>query len=340
MHRIENYFRDFNWRKLFFTKFGYKQWQDEQIFYPRLLPLYKKTKYFLFGGTGSTIIYMSDGKYSGGGLADKLKGIITLYKYAKSHSINFKINWTHPFNLLDYLEPNNYDWILADGDVVYDQRVSYPFCLQYHAKPEEEQLQCNYHQKKLDRFFAKKQNLNQYHIYTNATLFSKQEYHILFHELFKPVHRIEAALDDCISELHGDEFVAVHFRFIELLGDFNDEWSDCTLPDFEKERYINDGISEIEKVFIENKHMKVLVSSDSKTFLERCRSLPYVYIIPGEISHTNIKGAITYDKEFLDLLMLSKAKKIYVFHRDKMWRSGFPLAASMIGNVPLVQIEY
>ena len=47
----------------------------------------------------------------------------------------------------------------------------------------------------------------------------------------------------------------------------------------------------------------------------------------------------TFDKEFLDLLLLSKAKVIYRIHKGKMYYSGFPLTAGMIGNVEVKTIE-
>ena len=59
----------------------------------------------------------------------------------------------------------------------------------------------------------------------------------------------------------------------------------------------------------------------------------------GMITDTQKREDLYFDKEFLDLLLLSKAKVIYRIHKGKMYYSGFPLTAGMIGNVEVKTIE-
>ncbi|HRQ30126.1 MAG TPA: hypothetical protein PLU49_08640 [Saprospiraceae bacterium] len=57
------------------------------------------------------IISVADGTRSSKGLTDRFKGMVSLYALSKATHSNFKILFTHPFNLTDYLIPNQYDWI-------------------------------------------------------------------------------------------------------------------------------------------------------------------------------------------------------------------------------------
>ena len=180
----------------------------------------------------------------------------------------------------------------------------------------------------------------QFHLYSNAH-FGDRAYSTLFHELFRPSSRLQKLIDINLQHLKG-EFIAASFRFVQLLGDFKDECEGITLSDFEREKYISDCVKTVEKLHSDHLSDKILITSDSSLFLDEVRFLSYTYIVPGEISHTDGKSmdnSPTFDKEFLDLLLLSKAKVIYRIHKGKMYYSGFPLTAGMIGNVEVKTIE-
>ena len=49
-----------------------------------------------------TAVAVVDGRFYSGGLADRFKGIISLFAWAKSKNIPFKIEYTMPFQLSDY----------------------------------------------------------------------------------------------------------------------------------------------------------------------------------------------------------------------------------------------
>ena len=61
-------------------------------------------------------VAMVDGEAFHGGMCDRFKGIISLYAYCKYHGIPFRIRYTYPFRLEDYLEPATYDWTLKPGE--------------------------------------------------------------------------------------------------------------------------------------------------------------------------------------------------------------------------------
>jgi hypothetical protein len=186
----------------------------------------------------------------------------------------------------------------------------------------------------------------QIHVYTNAVI-AEKEYGDLFRELFKPVAALESLvqynLNRIVSITGGGgntnrKYVAAAFRFLELLGDFREpegEWH--ILPDDEKKVLINKCINHLEAIYRENDCTKVLVTSDSITFLKEAERLPFVYVIPGEICHIGDTQSLAKDailKVFLDYFMLTYSQKIYLVVEDRMYQSGFSYRAALHGNVP------
>jgi len=61
-------------------------------------------------------VAMIDGEAYHGGMCDRFKGIISLYAYCKYLGKPFRIKYTYPFKLEDYLQPAAYDWTLKRGE--------------------------------------------------------------------------------------------------------------------------------------------------------------------------------------------------------------------------------
>ena len=61
-------------------------------------------------------IAMVDGESFHGGMCDRFKGMVSLYAYCKCVDLPFRIRYTFPFRLEDYLVPAHYDWTLKDGE--------------------------------------------------------------------------------------------------------------------------------------------------------------------------------------------------------------------------------
>ena len=59
------------------------------------------------------VISMIDGRYIHGGFTDRIRGILAAYKWAKENGYEYKINWTYPYSLSDYLLPNKVDWQIS-----------------------------------------------------------------------------------------------------------------------------------------------------------------------------------------------------------------------------------
>ena len=58
------------------------------------------------------VVAVFDGKRRAMGLADRLKGIVSLYAYCKAENKIFKCDFTHPFDLTLFLVQNSYNWKL------------------------------------------------------------------------------------------------------------------------------------------------------------------------------------------------------------------------------------
>lgn len=81
-----------------------------------------------------TIICMFDNKIASGGLADRLRGIVSMYMYAKQINYDFKIFHNKGFVLSDFLIPNKINWLTTEKDLIYNthcSRVVYVACGNY-----------------------------------------------------------------------------------------------------------------------------------------------------------------------------------------------------------------
>ncbi len=295
------------------------------------LKVNKLKKYYsrnnkLLGLKTKTIIYMADGKMLHGGLSDRLCGIISTYDYCKKNGIDFKIHFNSPYNLTDYLLPNRYDWTIDESQISFNLKESEPVYIPYYSK--------NYDfQKKIAEKRLKKSK-KQIHVYTNMRYFEEINFSELFFELFQLSNILQKKIDDNMKLLPHD-FISITLRFQQLLGDFDEGNFPKLKNDEEKKELITKCISKIENIKKENpNYSKILVTSDSKIFLESVKDLPYVYTIPGEVVHLDFnKDKSLFDahlKSFVDLFVIANAKKIYLVNFNPLYQSTFPKTASFI----------
>ncbi|MBR3468016.1 MAG: hypothetical protein IKH15_12475 [Bacteroidales bacterium] len=264
------------------------------------------------------------------GLADRLRGVTSVYKVCKELEVPFKLYFKVP-NLVDYLIPNGYDWVMDDLDFCYDAQEAYPCTLlTFHANLKD-RLQSFVHQRILKHYIRKP--YRQIHVHTNMVA-SEKEYGTLFKELFKPTPLLQEQLDIHLSELGGEQkYFAMVYRFRQLLGDLKDG-GEC-LPENKREEYISQAVECVKKEHEKRTDEKILVTSDSKTFISRIKQLPYVYTLPGEVVHMGVTtdaDKTTYLKSFLDYYMLSFAHTVISVRDKKMYHSGFALRAAMLNG--------
>lgn len=291
----------------------------------------------------SLYIAMVDGNSFHGGMCDRFKGIISLYAYCKYHGIPFRIRYTYPFKLEDYLSPAAYDWTLKENEYT-DNPI---YCRILYMRGE--------HSAK--RLLALK-TTRQVHYYSNRDCLehindayargnenkSRFDWGELFCELFKPGIILEERIQSIKKDL-GDDYYAAVFRFQNLLGDFQEYRYKAISDKEEAERLIEKCLGSIEKLKVTHGNKALLVTSDSVTFLKRASQIEGVHIIPGTVIHIDEqKNNIPenpyeiYLKSFLDFYMLSGAQKIYRIGTPYMYSSAFPVYAAKIHSIPFESI--
>lgn len=279
-----------------------------------------------------------DGAIPAGGLADRLKGIIGVYYLAKSRNIPFKLYFRHPFPMEDFLVPNQYDWrvdkkelCLNPGNVdvvVLDSIQDSAF----EIKEQKEYLSAHI-----------ANHGKQIHVYTNTAFAYELDYAALFNELFKPSKRLQMAIDRECAALQS-KYISISCRFLDLLGDFNETWGyGKPLSEYEKKELLERIDHVLAQLHSQFPDRKILVNSDSSTFLKRYMNVDYVHMIPGNITHIDADqdeySYETYEKTFLDFMMIAGAERIYLIKSDKMHKSGYPYAASKIFGRPFEIIQ-
>lgn len=288
------------------------------------------------------IVMTCNGYTWSGGLADRLKGIISVFWYCQKYNRPFKVNFCDPFRLHDYLIPNEYNW-LPDSVIYEAKNVEPVVCLR-------EPRTGKYLVHQWDEKFPEWMNTycgdptKQYHIYTNMYL-SYYNFSENFHKLFRPCERLQKEITYHKQQM-GGKYISISFRFTTLLGDF----TDCTgapLPNNEREDYIQaclNAIREIHKTA--PAHDCILITADSSTFLERVQhwnkntNTLNLYVIPGKVGHIDYDhGDDVNMKTFLDFLMVAEAESVYLVKHGKMYGSAFAKTAAMVNNKLFMQYD-
>ncbi|MBM6857037.1 hypothetical protein [Caecibacteroides pullorum] len=288
-------------------------------------------------------IAMIDGQSFHGGMCDRFKGIISLYAYCKYHDIPFRIRYTYPFKLEDYLLPATYDWILKKNEYTDNPK----YCRVLYMRGEH-----------LAKRLLKLKTNKQVHYYSNRDCLEhinnaytngnknrrKFRWGELFCELFHPGPVLEERILSIKKEL-GDNYYAAVFRFQNLLGDFQEYHFKSLNNKDEVEKLIEKCLDSIKNLKAMHKDKALLVTSDSITFLKKAVQIEGVHIIPGTLIHmdgqkNNIpqNSYEIYLKSFIDFYMLSEAQKIYRIGTPYMYPSEFPVYAAKIHNIPFESI--
>lgn len=279
------------WYKLTHSQYESMHHEFQQNLLNAIGHLYQPNASIKNANASQTIVYMCDGRMKHGGLADRFRGIISSYQYAKTHGLDFKIYWVSPFNLEDYLLPNKHDWRICTEQLEYNPKVATCLYMDSFFKRfnMDKSWEASDQEKRYGNYIKKYPNALQYHIYSNAH-FGDANYHSLFNELFRLNPRIEQMLASCTNEI-GDKYIAMAFRFQQLLGDFKDACGGEELSSIEQKRWIEDAIALIQKQYDKNRQNadKILVTSDSMNFLSEACKLSFVYTPKGSVNHIDTK---------------------------------------------------
>lgn len=295
-----------------------------------------------YSNQGQTmVVAMVDGLVLHGGLTDRLRGVIYTYRWCKENHVPFRISFTSPFPLETFLVPNKYDWRLKSNELSKNSCISHPLYADVMGMhPWEPYMRNHYFNSTMRRLLCK---YKQVHVYSNLTGVEKEEYTTLFNELFQPSNLLKAELEKCWDAMKSKSYITISFRFLELLGDFSDDGSRVPLPEGEREQLIDQCIHQIDIIRSNApSHDRVVITSDSSTFINRVSVLPDVYIIPGTIGHMTFAGnnLDIHLKTFLDYYIIANARKAFMARTGNMYRSGFASHAAMITGIPFEEIVF
>lgn len=318
------------WRKRLMSDWSFRVWHEEKEFSKCVANLY--TQKYQRKESLQSIVFISDDKWISGGICDKFRGIVSLYLLCEDEHLPFKISWTYPFHLSDYLSPNNYDWLYKD-DISRDNNCKPIQTMSYHSyfDVEEKTLQ----KRRLEHLIKEEKHYREVHVYTNAH-FGDGDFNRIFSLLFKPSPKLSSLLGQYLPK---EKYISMSFRFMQLLGDFEDRAGGIRLEYSEIEEYLKKSIILIETMHLKYPDYKVFVASDSCSLVNLAKKKDFVFTIPGQPKHSDLP-ADNYDKEFVDFFIISGAEHVFLCKKGQMYLSGFPYYASLAGGKPFEIINY
>lgn len=286
-----------------------------------------------WSGEKMIVHVVENGHFYSGGMADRFKGAVTAFAWSKSNGTGFRMKYVHPFDLSDYLEPAEYDWRLKDDEWtedIRDVRVLY-------ARGEPGRRLLGVKPRRQIHYYG---NMNCLDL-INTVYGTDYDWGTLYRELFRPGKRLEACLEEQRKSIGGQGYIAAVFRFQNMLGDFKEYSFKALESEQEKEELIVKCLEAVQKLTSEWPDTRILVTSDSATFLSRVSSLDSVYVIPGKVVHLGSEEGEDYDvymKSFVDFYMLSESRRVYCIGTSDMYPSEFPMYAAKINDVPFERI--
>lgn len=280
-------------------------------------------------------VCMNCGNTESGGLVDRLRGAVSVFEVCQQAGRPFRLFFTHPFRLEDYLEPAAYDWRCAEPCVSFSAQHVERVVLQVVSGLEGKRHQQQMHS-------ALRQNPDkQVHFYTNANFcYDDGDFAASFNTLFRPTPRLQGHLERIRHDIGTDDYISVSARFCNLLDDFNEEVYSEPLSIVEREKLLSGCMDQLGQLLkgVGN-GQRVLLCSDSTTFLQRAQqTFPGAfYVIPGTVSHIGNDGVHSYEyyeKTFLDFFTIARASRVCLLLGPGMMRSGFPYAAARSQGKP------
>ncbi len=294
--------------------------------------LLKYNKISLTQKKSPMLISSIDDRRNTQGFSDRLNGIISIYGLSKATNTPFKIVYTHPFQLTEFLIPNLYNWLPQENELSNSTRdVRFKILRKQRTLA---RLLSLFPIKKQIRVYANYNYLEEINQLYSKNYTSGE----LFHELFKPTKELADQIK-LHREKIGEKYIACVFRFQSLLGDFKEY---DNRPATEKEQDIL--IEQNKKALIDltkKNDCQILVTSDSLRFISEIKSLKNIYTLPGKVVHLDCsfgEQKEVYMKSFLDFFMIANAQKVYSIGTKIMYPTSFPMFAAKINNVPFERI--
>lgn len=282
-------------------------------------------------------VFMVDGRINHGGMFDRLKGLVTIYAIAKSLGKDFRIDWTYPFDVSKYLEPVSHDWRITEDKMRWGL-LNHNVVIAYGETANPSRLW--------------KERNRETHFYYGFNSVDKVNEHFgtcfdwgeLYRELFRPTAYLQQYLDHYKEEI-GSEYITIHTRFMNLLGDkIETVGNPIVLPEAEQQELKEKTKATILSLMEKHPGMRVMIASDSNEFIKYISwEISSVYIVPGNIKHVDTVSE-TDDSEnikvFTDYYLMAGATHVYNLKHGAMYRSAFPEYAAKIGGVEFTRVEF
>lgn len=278
------------------------------------------------------MIFTVNGYQTHGGLADRLKGMMTTYFLSKIKEMNFYNFYTYPFD---------FNIIWYNPDINITQLVVNPFKLKIHSI-DSSKMKLGY-EYFLNIKYKDRTNL----IFSNANLLSidlnNKPWQPTFTNYYMELKRLfEDKLSQNFKESYPDIVVGgyhvVHFRCMNYFGDFEDS----QLPGLKEEVHDNiiDVIANKLKVQLKSSiYDPYFIIADSRKLLVALNEKGFSVFDVGSTAHIDISGASIEDymRGFFEFYLLEHAKSIestVLYHKNKPFNSHYAYVASILGDVP------
>jgi len=288
--------------------------------------------------TGKMVVFMADGFRRLSGLADRLRGIVSLYGYCLDNCLDFRIYFTHPFELQKYMQPVSHDWRISADELCWNSRDARAFHL-VTVNNDNRRREVRYQRRRLAGCLGKKR-FRQFHVYT-AFDCEDQRFAMLFRRLFRPAPEVRKVVDEVQSRL-GKQYISVSTRFMELLGDFVEpKQARVTLSDEMQRKLMDKCVDAISK--LSPSGTRVLLTSDSNKFLNYASSkLSFVESIDGDICHISVQSDNRESadlKTFADFFAIAEAETSYLLLGPDMYNSNFSRRAAQSSGRELIVVN-
>ncbi|MCL2328488.1 MAG: hypothetical protein FWC39_08250 [Bacteroidetes bacterium] len=292
-----------------------------------------RAKNRLFPKEHTLIFFTEKGKWHGG-FTDRMKGIVSLFHFCVCSHIPFKIQYSYPFELSVFLQPNEYDWTVKKQEISYHRREALYMYLIGTAVAKRLKKIAKIPPKHIHAF-ANCDIVQQ----LNADFATQNTWGELFNKLFKPTELLQKEIDKHVKIINGNYICAV-FRFQNLLGDFM-EYDYKPVSNEEQNLLIEKCTKALVELQEEENCKKILITSDSVQFLTAVAHLEHIFAFPEKVVHIdcvdNEQNSV-YMKSFLDFYLLSKGEKIFSIGTQEMYPSEFPLYAAKVAGIPFERI--
>lgn len=273
---------------------------------------------------GNTLFFIVDSSVTQTGTADRFKAIVGLYYIAKVNGFDFKIIYEYPFKLQDYFLPNKVDWLSSEDEISYSLKNSRIISL------------TGFKLLKLNK------KIRQYHVYLYKGVDLLEQLKIpnwesVWHELFNELFTMSSHSLDLLKlqPIYGEEYISVHLRFMNALDNV-EKGVHNQLNERDKQTLIDNCLSYIKKIEQENCGKKIVVFSDSNTFIKVSLDNNLI-VLPGVVGHIvfNTSNEVI-EKSFVDFLSIMHSLKVYNVMFSGMQASGFSKYAALAGGCPFV----